>query len=200
MEEKNIPQQHEGTSTDTVSTKTFDNLQSAKVFYQVVKKRMICVNTWDKWAGKTLADFKLHDASGTEVSREPREGDYFSINIPGPGNPSGDGRDWVRVKQVEETHSEEASCFTMTVQPAPSPLNNDDDVAHFFSEEASSTFIVRRRGHDVSAEVYGRNEKPNVKDVDVSDKVRNAVVAVGGILGFSKIQWKSLTEGLIREE
>ena len=75
------------------------------------------------------------------------------------------------------------------------------DVAHFYSDEATSNFIVRRDGTKVTAGVYGRNEKPNVKKSDtVIDKIRNAVVGTGGVSGFSKLQWKALVSGLLETE
>jgi hypothetical protein len=48
--------------------------------------------------------------------------------------------------------------------------------------------------------VYGRNEKPNTDTETLSDKARNAAVAGGAITGFSKLQWKSLVNGLVKKE
>jgi hypothetical protein len=45
--------------------------------------------------------------------------------------------------------------------------------------------------------VHGRNEKPNTNSDAVADKIRNTLVGLGAIAGFSKIQWKNLVKGLI---
>jgi hypothetical protein len=45
--------------------------------------------------------------------------------------------------------------------------------------------------------VYGRNEKPNLDTEKLADKLRNAAVAAGAITAFSKLQWKSLVNGLV---
>jgi hypothetical protein len=56
---------------------------------------------------------------------------------------------------------------------------------------------VQRTGKVVSAEVHGRNEKPNTDANAVIDKARNTMVATGAIVGFSSTQWKSLVNGLL---
>jgi hypothetical protein len=71
-------------------------------------------------------------------------------------------------------------------------------VAHFFTEEATSNFMVKRVGNKVSAEVHGRNEKPNTEAEKLVDKARNTAVATGAVTGFAKLQWKSLVNGLIK--
>ena len=76
-------------------------------------------------------------------------------------------------------------------------LNDNPDIAHFFSEDSSSSFSVKREGNRIIAGVYGRNEKPNVDAESVVDKIRNTAVAAGAISGFAKIQWKSLVNSLV---
>lgn len=195
-----IPEQNEGAHTDTVNSKSFDTNEQAKQFYTVVKNRLKDVNHWNKYAGKALADFTLLNATGKTVARAPQQGDYFKINVPGIGNPSGDGFDFVQIESIDEKEDAHESFICITVRPATSPLNGDKDVAHFFNEKATSTFIARLHNKTVFAEVHGRNEKPNIKNVDFKDKVRNTLVATGGVLGFSKIQWSALTHGLVSEE
>lgn len=84
------------------------------------------------------------------------------------------------------------------MHPADSPLNNKKAVAHFFEPETSSTFVVKRNRSTIQAEVHGRNEMPNTHTDSVWDRIRNLFVAVGAMLGVSKLQWKSLVEGLIK--
>ena len=87
----------------------------------------------------------------------------------------------------------------MRVRPAPNPHKNagDKEAAHFFKDEATSNFLIERKGTMVSAAVYGRNEKLNLTTEKLSDKVRNAVVGTTAVMGLSIIQWKKLVKGLI---
>jgi hypothetical protein len=190
-----IPQQHTGVKTDTTSTQHFASEDEAKQFYKLAQQRLLQVHRWQEWAGAGSASFALTDAAGNVVNRNPMPGDHFKIDIPGPGPRTGDGFDWVRVEAVEI--SEASDCTIIRVRPATSPLNNHEDVAHFFSEEATSNFVVQRDGTTVSAEVHGRNEKPNTAAEKVVDKVRNTAVATGAVTAFSKLQWKSLVNGLV---
>jgi len=85
------------------------------------------------------------------------------------------------------------------VRPATNPKNERKDIAHFFSEASTSSFIVKRDGNKITAAVYGRNEKPNTNTEKVTDKIRNAAIAAGAISGLSKLQWKSLVNGLVKK-
>ena len=87
----------------------------------------------------------------------------------------------------------------MRVRPATNPNNDRQDVAHFFSDEATSNFMVKREGTTITAAVYGRNEKPNTGAEKAVDKARNTAVATGAVSGFSKLQWKSLVNGFLKK-
>jgi hypothetical protein len=193
-----IPEQNTGAQSNTAETATFDSPAQAKAFYEEVKQRLLHVNGWQGWAGAATAQFQLTDAGGIEVDRAVQQGDHFKIDIPGPGPVTGDGYDWVRVETIEEQDTPEMEEVAVQVRPATNPNNNMPDVAHFFSEEASSSFIVRREGNSVTAAVHGRNEKPNTHAEKLVDKARNAAVATGAVTAFSKLQWKSLVTGLLK--
>ncbi len=85
------------------------------------------------------------------------------------------------------------------MRPSSSPTNSDEDVAHFFSDDATSNFIVRRKQLTLTAGVYGRNEVPNTETKKLVDKARNALVGVPAAAGFAKLQWKKLVDGLLSE-
>jgi hypothetical protein len=195
-----IPQQQGGGASDTDATATFDSPVQAKEFYQVAKQRLLQVNNWQKWAGAATASFQLTDTQGADVDRTVQEGDHFKIDIPGPGPVTGDGYDWVQVETITEMASDDMEEVAIQVRPATNPNNSRHDVAHFFSEEASSCFIVKREGNTVTAEVHGRNEKPNTHAETLVDKARNTTVAAGAIAAFSKLQWKSLVNGLVKHD
>jgi hypothetical protein len=195
-----IPENQNGFQTNTETSVTFGSIEQAKHFYFVVKERLLDINHWHHWAGSGTAAFQLTDENGNEVSRHPQINDHIKIDIPGPGPRTGDGFDWVWIEDIKEISGEIEECLAIKVRPASNPKNSKDDVAHFFSNEATSSFIVRRKEKTVLAGVYGRNEKPNTEAEELIDKARNAMVATGAISGFSKLQWKMLVEGLLKKE
>ena len=191
-----IPETESGIQTNTESFTEFSNEEDAKKYFPEIRQRLAHVNQWHDLAGAATARFQLTDAKGREVDRPVQEGDHFRIDIPAPGPVTGEGHDWVQVQKIRDTENE----FTILVRPATNPLNDDPDIAHFFSEDSSSSFSVKREGNRIIAGVYGRNEKPNVDAERVVDKIRNAAVAAGAISGFAKIQWKSLVNALVNLE
>ena len=196
--EEIIPHQEKGTQSNTESDAEFLDEKTAKDFFLIAKDRLLHINQWHELSGEGSAEFSLTDEHGNKVYRLPRIDDYFKIDIPGPGSSSGEGEDWVRIEAIEENDDINDQWIAIRVRPAPSPLNNDKDIAHFFSDTATSTFIVRRENNKVIAGVYGRNEKPNMKAEEFKDKVRNAAIALGAMVGISKIQWKNLVKGIVR--
>lgn len=199
MKEK-IPPQKTGAKSDTISEIELDSVQLATEHFDKVKRRFLDVNSWELFAGTEKAEFSLRDATGELSLDHPKTGDYFRIKIPGLHNPTGDGYDWVQVEKFEEEHSDNSECVYIRVRPTSDPTKPDETTAHFFDPKATSNFLIKREGNKISAEVHGRNEVPNTEDLSVLEKIRNSLVAVGGIIGGSKFQWKSLTEGLIKYE
>jgi len=188
-----IPENKEGVSTDTETELEFKTEEEAANFYSIVKQRLTNVNGWHELAGAATARFQLTDEHGNEVNRTVHPGDHFKISVPAPGTVAGDGYDCVHVEAVEE----DKNVTAIRVRPCPNPQTSKNEVAHFFNEAATSSFIVRREGTKVTAAVHGRNEKPNTDSETFTDKLRNAAVAIGAISGFSKLQWKSLVNGLM---
>lgn len=184
--------------SNTVSEQHFPTEAEARQFYATVRSRLLRVNRWHEWAGPGSAKFELTDAAGNIVIRDPLPGDHFKIDIPGPGSQTGDGFDWVRIEAVEEAGDAHTDCVLIRVRPATNPHNENPDVAHFFSGEATSNFVVKRVGTLVSAGVHGRNEKPNLAAEAIVDKLRNSAVATGAVTAFSKLQWKALVNGLVQ--
>ena len=195
-----IPEQQSGVKTNTETSTKMSSRDEAKTFYEKVKHRLLQVNSWHHWAGSLSANFQLTNKEGQEVDRPAEKDDHFKIDIPGPGPETGDGFDWVQVEAIEETEKDEEQSIAIRVRPATNPNNDKKDVAHFFSDEATSCFMIKREGNTVTAAVYGRNEKPNTDTETTGDKARNAAVATGAIAAFSKLQWKSLVNGLVKKE
>lgn len=188
-----VPENSTGAETNTEESIELENADAARKIFMIAKERLLSVNQWHKLAGKASADFQLTDSKGNEVDRAARIGDHFKIDLPAPGSKTGEGHDWVKIEAMEENEN----MVMIRVRPATNPCNEMEDVAHFFSSEASSSFMVRREDNKIIAGVYGRNEKPNTDTETVTDKIRNAAVAVGAISGFAKLQWKSLVKGIV---
>ena len=201
MQKRNIPDQIKGSKTDNSYSVDFDSPEEAKQHYQVCKTRLLNVSDWHSLTGTGTAEFELTDANGTPVRRVAEPGDFFKIDIPAPGSVAGGGNDWVQIEAIDSkgdsTRDEEY--IAIKVRPAGNPRNKDKETAHFFKEDATSTFLVSRSENTVSAEIHGRNEVPNTEETNVIDTLRNAVVAVGAMLGFSDAQWKRLAKGLVEK-
>ncbi len=204
MEEKNytgiVPEQYDGKPIDAESSIELKDIQEAETFFTSVKRRLQDVNNWHKLAGNLSATFFLTDRNGKKIHRDIQEGDYFKIDIPGPGTQSGEGYDWVQIEKIENFSDHDIESFALRVRPAPNPQNPDNKqaVSHFYSPESTSSFTVTREKNKVTAGIYDRNTKPNKQTESLTDKVRDAVVGAAGIVSFSKIQWKALADGLIK--
>jgi hypothetical protein len=134
------------------------------------------------------------------VDRLAKVGDLIRIDIPGPGLATGHGYDWVRVESIEDNPNPGANyeSLLMRVRPTSSPVNDEKDVAHFFDDSATSTFMVERNDLQVVASVHGRNEVPNKQVERTVDKIRNTLVANAATSGVAAFQWSLLTQGLLR--
>ena len=190
------PDQLTGSSSDTEHTVTLSSPEETDRLFELATSRLQNVNHWAEYCGDVSASFTIFDSEGQEVDRLVQKGDYFRINIPGPGSKTGEGYDWVRVEEI----AQEKDLMAIMVRPAPDPHTPAQDTAHFFKSDATSTFAVKRDGNKVTASVQGRNEKPNHDTEHLIDKVRNVVVAVGAVLGFSNPQWKKLVKGLLDDK
>ncbi len=85
----------------------------------------------------------------------------------------------------------------MRVRPSPPPGDAAGSVAHFYSEEATSSFTVTLEGRRVTAAIYDRNAKPNPAG-SLVDRMRHLVFGLGAVTGFSKYQWHQLVWGLLK--
>lgn len=195
-----VPDQRTGKAIDAETSVELMDEKEAQEFFRVVQNRLQNVNAWDQLAGNISASFRLVDKNGKEVDREVQKGDYFKIDIPGPGSKTGRGYDWVQVEEIESSSSPESDNFAFRVRPTDNPLSGNQDIAHFYSHESTSTFTVTRVRNKVSAAIYDRNTKPNTDADSTTDKIRHAVVGTAGAISFSKIQWQNLTDGLVEKE
>jgi hypothetical protein len=198
MSDELIPSQEKGKSVDLQESVTAVGTQEAKKLFQQAEERLKKPARWHDIAGSLSANFSIH---GKREEDSIQEGDHIRISIPGPGLKEGDGDDWVRVEIIEENFNNEVdeSCG-VTLIVCPNPTTDGDEVAHFFADGASSTFLLTRKDKIVTAYYKGRNERPNTRDLELTDKLRNIVVAGGAMAGMSELQWKALLKGFLAIE
>lgn len=195
--ENPIPAQEKGGEMNAISKASFDSPEAASAFYEIAKQRLLDVNNWNKVSNLPSSTFMLCDPTGQQVKRNVQLGDYLKIDIPAPGTDTGDGFDWVKVEFIEEEHQEGADIMSFRVRPTDNPVSDEQAVAHFFADSATSTFQVKKSGNEVSAEVHGRNETPNTDTDHITDNIRNTVVGLGATAGAAFPQWKGLVAGLV---
>ncbi|WP_048509780.1 hypothetical protein [Chryseobacterium sp. FH2] len=192
-----IPSQKTGGFHDTESERVFENSLVASEHFDVLKKRFLSTNSWKDYCGEQSADFKLYDHYGNYLEREPQTGDFIRIDIPGPGETEAKGYDWVKINSFFNEKGDDWEKIFFICNPSEEPGNKKNrHIAHFYSKQASSTFMILREANFIRMAIYGRNETPNF-NANFLDIIRNIFTAVGGMLGIAKIQWKCLADGLI---
>lgn len=194
-----IPTQENGSFHDTESQRDFDSPETTARNFEILKNRFFSVNEWKNYCKKKSADFKLYDANGNHITRFPQENDLIRIDIPGPGNPESKGFEWVKIKKMskESPTVGEIENFTMICIPANDPKIDNCHIAHFYSEKSSSNFRISRGSKYVKIGIYGRNETPNM-NTNLIGKIRNLLIAIGGMFGMSKIQWKVFADEIVK--
>lgn len=204
MEDKNyaglIPDQKEGREITAEATTQFQNSTLAAAFYKEARERLLFIHNWHRISGWLSADFQLTDDGGNEVDRPAQKGDHFRIDIKGPGSKAGEGYDWARVEDIREVNETGVDSIAIRVRPAANPQTPNPNVAHFFSEKSTSTFVITREGNKVIASIYDRNIEANAETKESLDKVRNSVVGLSAKHGFSKLQWQALTNALVKKK
>lgn len=202
MEQNNksrlVPEQYTGKAIDTEDRLRLSDTKEAQQFFKVVKERLSDVNNWKQVAGTLSATFQLVDGEGNNLYRTVQKGDYFKIDIPGPDNKNGEGYDWVHVEEIEDRSTPDGEVFGIRVRPARPPQHEGEPTSHFYGPDSTSSFTVRREGAEIIAGIYDRNTKPNDESDSIVGKIRDKVVGFLGVAQFSKVQWKGLTEGLLK--
>ncbi|QBJ85402.1 hypothetical protein DDI74_03620 [Chryseobacterium gleum] len=193
---KGVPAQKSGGFHDTESRKVYrQDLIPLK--FTILKERFFSVNQWESYSGKAFAAFKLYDSDGNAVNREPQKGDFIRIDIPGPGEPDAKGYDWVEVTDICFYQDSFSESISMTCRPSINPQDKTNrHIAHFYGSAATSTFMISRSPDHLKAAVYGRNERPNF-NAKFFDVIRNLFIAIPGMFGVAKIQWKQLTDSFL---
>lgn len=192
-----IPENVSGKKINAKSFREFSDLQLAKKQYEKAKSLLQDVNHWNETGSEMLASFRLYNESGIHLDTIAKQGLFIQIDIPGPGSADGDGFDWVRIEQISETNEGDAESLAIKVRPVAAPASAEDRTAHFYSDQSTSTFVVSRTATTLKAAVYDRNVEVNEESDSLIGKIRNVITGFMAKEGFSKIQWQSLTDGLV---
>lgn len=196
-----IPEQYKGEQKDFEHRIVFSSLSTAKSVFDKAKYRLLEINKWHEYGGLISADFTLTDATGNTVERLANIGDYIKIDIPGPSHPGGQ-HDWVKVEDIRyEMPDNKNEMMFLKLQPASAPNETrTEKPMHFFEEESSSSFILKREDHEIIISYHGRNEVKNTDTEQPLENARNWLIGLSAMLGFSDLQWKSLIRGIITVE
>ena len=190
-----VPAQKKGGFHDSESTRSFTAADIDSKF-DILKERFFSINQWKDYAGKASADFKHFDSSGLPVARIPQKGDLIRIAIPGPGTREAKGYDWVEIVNIFHKNTNTSEYHMLMCRPSRDPDHPKGHIAHFYRPSATSNIMILKENNVLKAGIYGRNERPNLNAAFL-DRIRNFFIGLGGIFGFSKIQWKILAEGLL---
>lgn len=183
-----IPPAQSGKQEDLAEVLNLSTENQAEQHYVASRQRLLSINGWHNVAPKARVEFKLINQQG-EALEVPAVGAYIRIDIPGPGSLRGQGYDWVQIIALEE-EKQPLPWVSLTIKPCAKPEEAPTQAAHFYQAGGSNTFVVRRLGKSVFAEVYSRNLEVNNQQGPLADKLRNTAVALGGKLGLSGINWQ----------
>lgn len=200
--EQIIPTQKKGAHTGATSKIELNSRHGAVTLFADAKKRLIDINNWYRISGKKGAEFTLTDANGIPQEKVfPKVGFLIRIKLPAPASPQGDGYDWVRIEKFEEDKNlmKDEEIYGFRVRPVKKPNGESGTSAHFYTSDATSTFLILRVGGIVYAMERGKNEVPNTGG-SLINKIRNMLVAIPAMLGLAKPQWKNLTEGILKSK
>jgi len=195
---KLVPEQKGGVQKNIRHDVVLDSIDDAEELFVIAKDRLLNVSQWQQTAASASAEFQLTDKYGNELGRPAHSNDLIRIKIPAPGTDTGDGYDWVHIEAItyDDYPDQEYETFAMRVRPTTNPKTSGDETAHFFSDAATSTFVIERRARHVIALYHGRNEIPNTGP-DLPDTARNVTVSLGAWLLGSDAQWMSLIKGFL---
>jgi hypothetical protein len=168
---------------------------SARQAFALSKEKLFDVNAWSQLPGIS-STFQLYDRQGTiKQAKKPQPGDYIWIDLPGPLP-----KNWVQVVDLRE--EENSASFTVSPSENPQETNSEStgETQHFFTQEATSTFVVELHGTRLVAKEIGKDEAINNRSEEAGNrKLVNTLIAQGGWAFFQKVQWQKLTDYLVHK-
>lgn len=192
-----MDEQIKGGHHDSSEDKILDSRQEHEIFFEKLKSVYYDINSWTHLF-KNVTSFQVTDINGIDKFGKIEVGDLVKIKIPGPKPKTGDGFDWVKIKHIKFTENTEFKSICLALSPTRKPDGNT--TAHFYTSESTNYHIIKDYGNRIVAEVHGRNEVPNLKNLPFRDKIRNYFTAKGGLFGLSKLQWEIWTKNILNDD
>lgn len=193
-----VPENKQGSENDAFAVRDFDSVESAKESFEKYAQKLLQINEWNVMAGKNPTEFYLVPAKNTESSLFAKENDFVKIKMPAPKNKIGHGYDWVIINKLIKSTESELQYLLIQMKPHSCPESASGKTAHFYTDQATNTFIIAQKGTKIQMSVHGRNEIPNTENIGLIDRLRNMFVGMGGIFGGSKLQWEAFAEEFIK--
>lgn len=197
-----IPSQQEGKELDVEHSVTKSTSEDAGTLYRLASKRLLQPFLWQQLAGSATAEFNIYANHKNDncTKRPVKINDHLFIDIPANEILNPETHDWVIVEDIKQQIVKDADeSIGLKLRACPDPSDLSDKTSHFFTSAATSTFIIQRTGREVKASYHGRNEKPNIETGDTGTNIRNGMVALGAVIGLSKLQWTALLKGLLSD-
>lgn len=192
------PLHRRGIKMNTVESKECGTESAAMLLFAKAEQRLLDVNGWNKLAAAKTKQYTLTDSNGQAKNGLAKEGDHICFDLPAPDSDVGEGQDWVQIERLVKREGANFQSVAFKVRTSSNPLVRGKEIAHFYQHETTNTFAVERHGKVVLVAVYGRNEVPNTQQAKgFYNKVRNAMIGIGGWLGLSKAQWKILVKAVM---
>lgn len=165
-------------------------------FIEKIKLTFFDINRWYQLFGNATT-FQVTDQKGQEKFGRIAVGDLVKIQIPGPKSNVGGGYDWVEIHEISEMSKGHFSKLSIVLTPCSKP-GSPYNIAHFYSSLSKNYFSIIYSPTEIRAEVHGRNEVPNYKNLSLRDKARNFLVANGGLFGLGKIHWEIWATNILK--
>ena len=174
-----------------VSHQKYSDKDAADRAFKKSKAKLFHVEQWSELPG-LASKFELYNHGGERYRAEkPQIGDFIRILLPLPVP-----ENWVKITDIQD-HADKAE---FTVHPSRDPQESDNDIEHFFVDEASSTFKVERKSNTIYAYEIGKDEGINNRGEEAGDRgLLNTILSEGGWLAFQEMQWEKLTTYLVHK-
>lgn len=174
---------------------TYPDEATARQAFERSKQKLFDVNQWTQLAGVN-STFQLYTPQGEKSSAtRPSVGDFIQIILPATTI-----ENWVNISEVVE--EDNVAQFVVHPSPKPQPIaENETEVKHFFTKEASSTFRVFLDGTTLKGMEIGKNEVINNHGPEAGDRaLLNTLISEGGWAGFQDHQWDKITKYFVHLE
>ncbi len=194
-----LPVNSIGSENNAVSFLSCNSETEAFDRFRKLSQKLLEVNGWNEYAGKNPTEFYLYSKEKDKAAIAQLN-DLVKIKMPAPKNNLGNSFDWVMVNRIENIEQTESKVLLLQMKPHSCAESANGNIAHFYTGEASNTFILSKKNKVIQFSIHGRNEVANTSSVGFFNSLRNFFVAAGGIFGGSKIQWQDFTEKFIKNQ